>query len=151
MARPLLDMLATALQVGARCPGDARARPAHALSAGREVVQVNAVAYDYPGYGPRRDPRILPSEQGAYAALAAVLGWLERELQIPRSRVVLCVAWGAWRVPVWARLTGHGGPPPYPVWQVRAQPRVRADRAPRRSAWSARCACGLGVWVTVTV
>jgi hypothetical protein len=40
---------------------------------------------------------------------------------------------------------------PSPRWQVRAQPRVRADRTPRRSAWSARCACGLGVWVTVRV
>ena len=74
-------------------PSCSTSTPHHA--GGIAHVQVNAVGYDYPGYGPqqpRSGPPTVPTERGAYAALTAVVAWLEREMQIPRSKLVLYVA-----------------------------------------------------------
>ena len=57
--------------------------------------KVHTVGYDYPGYGPvlaANQPRPVPSERGAYDALAAVLQWLQKEHHTPRSRIILCAA-----------------------------------------------------------
>ena len=48
------------------------------------------LAVEYPGYGLARDnDKEGPSESGIYAAAAAALGYLHRELGVPRERTVL--------------------------------------------------------------
>lgn len=72
-----------------RCPLLSRAVLPWALTPRCQPVQVQVLAYEYPGYGVHPGP---PSEARLYDTIREAYDFLRWEKQIPASHIVLCVS-----------------------------------------------------------
>lgn len=109
MIYPALRDLSLSLRVRWR-PVSAATTLRRSLAApGAGPAQVNVMGYDYTGYGLSSGSK--PSEEACYADAEAALEYITDVLDIPHTRLVLCVAPRYRALPCAGRRPARGAPP----------------------------------------